>query len=502
MANFISVVRLSFLSAVSCVYLSTAAAEAYKFEYTPLCAKAYKAYLALRPEEGDAAIRAEFIANPYNLLATYISDYNDFLTLVFNGDPNQYTQRKGHEDARMARLRRASDNEPWKRVCLAGIYMHWALIHIRYGERLNGALAFRRSYILLRENAHYFPAFAPTSVMYGIEEAMASTIPDGYKWLMSIFGIKGNLGSGMARLQTYLKNNPADASPMHEEAMVYDCYTRFYLGSQKEAVWQLANSNASFEISNNILRAFIRANLALSYHKADAAIAAMTAAKAMPGSSNYPVIDYELGSALLFRLNPECAAHLENFAKRNTGRLFTKDALYKAALAWYLIGDKTRAEADKAAILHQGSLVTDADINAQRFAKEGRWPQPLLLRARLLTDGGYSNEALTTMRSVSGSTYAEQADRLEYEFRLGRALEETGDVATAVQCYQRVINTGKERSEDFAARSALQMAIIYEERKQAAEANQYYKICLSMRDHDYQNAIDQQAKAGLARLGH
>jgi hypothetical protein len=44
------------------------------------------------------------------------------------------------------------------------------------------------------------------------------------------------------------------------------------------------------------------------------------------------------------------------------------------------------------------------------------------------------------------------------------------------------------------------MAGIYERRGQIAEARRYYELCLSMRGHDFQSNIDQQAKAGLGRL--
>src|SRR5690606_8200032 len=104
----------------------------YGFEYTPACAAAYNAYLALRPAEGDALIREELLARPHNLMAVYIADYGDFLTLLFNGDPQQRAQRAAHEGERLALLARAGDGEPWKRLAQAGIHLHWALVRLRF----------------------------------------------------------------------------------------------------------------------------------------------------------------------------------------------------------------------------------------------------------------------------------------------------------------------------------------------------------------------------------
>jgi tetratricopeptide (TPR) repeat protein len=306
----------------------------------------------------------------------------------------------------------------------------------------------------------------------------------------------------MAKLNGYLKANPSADAPLHEEAVIYDLYTRFYLGSAQADVWQVVSNDATFDTRGNLLHAFVKANLALSYRKADVAVSTLQAAAAIRGIGAYTMFDYEMGCALLMRLDPSCIIYLERFAAHNPGKLFTKDALQKAALAWFLKGDKTKAETSRLAILAQGSLDNDADRQAQRFAKKGRWPQPLLLTAKLLIDGGNSSQALVKLHTTSAAAFRDIADRLEYDFRLGRAFEETGEVYSAVQAYQRVINKGQGRPEHFAARAALQMGGIYEKRDQIPEARRYFELCLSMRDHDFQASIDQQAKAGLSRIAH
>src|SRR6478752_2258273 len=112
----------------------------YYFDYNGTCAAAYRAYMALRTDEGDALVRRELISHPYNLAATYVSDYGDGVTLLFNGDPYQMEQRAAHEDERLSRLSKASDNDPWKRLALSAVRLHWALIRMRNGEQFSAAL--------------------------------------------------------------------------------------------------------------------------------------------------------------------------------------------------------------------------------------------------------------------------------------------------------------------------------------------------------------------------
>lgn len=477
------------------------AATDYTFDYNASCARAYKAYLSLRTEEGDALIRQELIAHPYNLTATYIADYGDCITLLFNGDPYQLQQRKAHQEERLSRLAKGADDAPWKRLALAGVHLHWALVNMRRGENFKAATGFRRSYLLLKENASRFPDFAPDDVLYGVEESLAGIIPDSYKWITNMLGLNGNFTEGLARLNSYLRRFPQDESPLRDEAVFYDAFVRFQFGGEKQAVWQRVGNEASFPATGNLMRCFFKANLAISFRKADVAISTLRAAQSMRGAADWPVFNFELGSALLLKLDASCLYYFDRYISRNTGGLFTKDALQSAALSAYLNNDLKRATGYRNRIMNEGNLHTDADKQAQRFAQGQTWPRPLLLSARTLIDGGYAAQALQKLRTTNAAAFPEIADKLEYDFRLGRALEETGDAAAAVQAYQRVINGGRERQEYFAARSALQMAGIYESRRQKAEARRYYQTVLSMHDHDFQASIDQQAKAGLARLG-
>ncbi|MDB5087596.1 MAG: hypothetical protein JWR09_1590, partial [Mucilaginibacter sp.] len=53
----------------------------------------------------------------------------------------------------------------------------------------------------------------------------------------------------------------------------------------------------------------------------------------------------------------------------------------------------------------------------------------------------------------------------------------------------------------FAANSALMIGNIYEEIKEYKKAAIYYNQAIDMKSHDYQTDIDNDAKAGLKRIG-
>ena len=166
-------------------------AATYVFDYNTRCHSAYQQYMSLNLSRGTALIRQELTANPYNLMATYLADYEDCLLLLMNGDPADYQQRQGHLQERLKLLANGDDRSPWFRLSKAGVHFHWALVYIRFGENLKAATSFRRSFLLLKENNRLFPGFPQNKIFLGVEEAVVGTIPEDYQWLASIFGMKG-----------------------------------------------------------------------------------------------------------------------------------------------------------------------------------------------------------------------------------------------------------------------------------------------------------------------
>jgi tetratricopeptide (TPR) repeat protein len=173
------------------------------------------------------------------------------------------------------------------------------------------------------------------------------------------------------------------------------------------------------------------------------------------------------------------------------------------AYAWYINNNMQKANYCLAQCKTQGEARIDGDKQAARFAEKGIWPQRTLLQARLLIDGGYNDKALQVLNSINVAALTDPGDRAEYYFRMGRVYEELAESASryykmALDNYRTAINIGKERHEQFAARAALHMGKVYEKLGLAKEALAMYNECLDMPSHDFQNSIDQQAKAGIS----
>lgn len=481
---------------VFCFYPTIA--KQYHYQYTDNCSKAYNHYLSLEPEQGRAMIRKELIADPYNLMATYISDYEDCLLLLFNGDKVDYEQLKGHLNDRLALMERGDENSPWHRLCKAGIYMHWAFVNIRFNENFKAAANFRKSYILLKENHRLFPSFEYNNIFLGIQEATIGALPDNYKWIVSFLGMRGNVQKGVGKVGAFLDNH-RKSELFYKEAQVYYAYMNYYLLSDKRKAWDVVCAE-NFDTRDNLLNSFVKANLAVNYRKAADAIAILERVSHLEAYSRYPILEYEYGYALLHKQDEACATHFNNFLKNFKGGIFIKDCWQKLAYAYYLRGDFKTAVNCKNKILTEGSTMTDSDKQALRFAQQNNWPNKKLLKAQLLIDGGFYKEANALLSATNERDFEHEAEVLEYYFRQARLYDELGKTELARSYYQKAIDIGRYRQEQFAARAALQMGFLNEKLNNVQAAIKMYELALSMKNHDFKNSIDQQAKAGISRL--
>lgn len=481
------------------------AANPYTYTYTDNCARAYNSFLAMQFAEGRRYIAQEQKVNPNNLMAVYLSDYEDCILLLINCNIDDYVARASKMKERLDLLAKGDPASPWYRFCYAGMYLHRAIINIRFGEQYKAAFNFRKSFSLLKENQKAFPAFEYNDIIAGLQEAVVGSLPDSYKWLASVFGMKGSVKNGTRKLGAFV-NAHTVSDPLYTETVLYYLYARFYLLAEQPEVWEIL-TGSKFSTQRNLLNTFVKANIALDYRHADEALETLRGASKEEDYDNYPVFDYQVGMALLNRCDSTSTYYFDRFLKNNKSDILIKDAWQRMAFAWFVSGNREKADYCRRQISRVGTARLDADKQAARFAASGVWPYRSLLQARLLIEGGYYDRALSILQSIRLSELDNPADKAEYHFRLGRVYEEMAArpgnghyFKQALADYRLAIAEGKGRHEQFAARAALQMGRIYEVLGMNTEATNMYNECLNMPDHDFQNSIDQQAKSGINRI--
>ena len=254
-----------------------------------------------------------------------------------------------------------------------------------------------------------------------------------------------------------------------------------------------------WDTRNNHLFAYLVANLSLNNQDASRTEEVIRQLNLDPGYLDMPVWDMQMGYAKADRLDKESIVYHERFLSRFKGKLYVKDVLQKISWMYYLEHEPEKAASARARILVSGNTITDADKQALKEAESGRWPNETLLKARLLDDGGYYAQALLVLSGKQISSFPDPADQLEYSYRIGRIYDALGRTPEAITAYQEAMRLGEKRREYYGARAALQMGYIYENRGEKKNALVYFNKVLEMKSHDYKNALDQKAKAGIER---
>lgn len=472
----------------------------YTFDFNNRCKQAYQAMIALRIPEANRLLQEELEDNPGNLIPVMLANYDDCLTLLFNGNATEYKNRKGNLSKRLELIEKGDENSPWYNYAIGLLHFQWAAVHIRFNENFAGGTAFRKSFVTLKDNRKKFPDFRYNQVLLGVEEAVVGTIPDSYKWISSILGLRGDVKKGVGQIVDFLNHRDASASTLREEAIFYYCYLKFFLLSDPKSVWKYLDES-ELDFRNNHLYAFLKANLALNDNKAALAEQVLKARNQAAGYLQVPIFDYQMGVALMQKTDEDCLIYFQRFLNKYKGNLFVKDAYQKMTFYCLSVGNLPQAITYKSKITKAGTAQVDADKQAQRFAQNMQLPNPFLLKARLLCDGGYFSQALAALKGKRAGDFPEIADKLEFNYRYARIYTLMGQPDRAVAFYETTIRTGSTRQEHFAARSALELGQIYEQQGKYDKAIASYRQCLGMKNHDYKSSLDQKAKAGINRLG-
>jgi hypothetical protein len=499
--RFCYLVRQRFLSiftVVLLVLISTGKAPGQIFDFNVKCQQAYKEIIQLKLKNGQAMLDEEKRIHPDNLIPYFLENYIDFFVLFFNEDPGDYERLIGNLEKRLARINKGPEKSPYFLFTKAVIHFQWAAARIKFGYNWDAGWQLRRAYLQIKENMKLFPSFSPNLVFNGAIQVAVGTIPDGYKWLSNLFGLRGNIKTGMEHLHFFLESRNDLSLLFHEEAAFYFLYLKFYMENDKEGVFEYIKKE-KLDVRNNHLLTYLAVNLSINNQQSDNARRILMERNTGPEYLPTSAWDLEMGYIAINHLDPDAAKYFERFIQVFKGRFYLKDALQKLSWHYYLQGNQKRAGYYRNEILSKGSTDTDADQQALKEARSSKWPNKLLLQARLLNDGGYHYEALRLLYGKRATDFKLAEDRLEFAYRVGRLYDDVERDEEAIGFYKHAILSGENRTEYYASRAALQIGYIYEKKKDKASALAWFQRCLKMKDHDFKNSLDQRAKAGIKR---
>jgi hypothetical protein len=471
----------------------------YEYQWTPRTQKIYESITSLRIPEARTLISQDKKANASNLIYQLLESYADFYQLFLNENKAEYSRMYPAFEQRIQLLEAGPKQSPYHLYSLALAHLHKSLIAIRFNKNLEAALDFRKAFLLFKENKKAYPNFSPNDVYLGLMTTVIGTIPKGYQWMANLLGMSGKITEGNALVLKYIHSKDAFANQCRNEALfVYPYLVMNFEGNKKKTFDFLENTD--YDFTNNHLHAYMATNLYLNNQQSQKAL--QIAYNINPANTylDLPFWQLEIGYAYLNELKLDAAKNaLQQFINRFKGQFYVKDAFEKLSWIAYIQGDQAKANAYRSNVLSKGNDITDADKQALQNAKKGTWPHPILLRARLLSDGGYQQQALTILAGKTSKDFDNDADKTEFAYRLGRIYDLAGQLDQAIPFYTSAIEKGANQPAYFAARAALQIGLIYEQKNNPTLAITFFNTCLEMKNHAFKNSLDQKAKTGIQR---
>lgn len=465
------------------------------YDFNESCVKAYNDIIALKLEQGKASLEDLQKEDPDNLIPVLLRNYVDFLEVYTTGSEEVYESKKKSFDENLDELKKGDKDSPYYLYAQAEVHTQSAVLHIKFGEYLATIFDVKKALRKLENNQDSFPEFVPNNKSLGMLYTILGSIPQQYQNTLEFIGLHGEVSKGLALLGDAVGDH---SHPFQHEAATIQAFMLLHIQNDPEAAWKVLKNNA-FDPKNNLMDAFAFGHIGIHGKYCDEGIQALLSSPHSSQYASFPLINFLLGVGKTYRQDKDANVYFQLFLDENSGEDYVKSAWHKMAWNELIRGNTTKYHNYMEKVSTTGRAVLDTDKQAEKEL-ESNIPNPILLEARLLTDGNYLSKAQDLLANHHVNSFKNKYEKTEYFYRLARIYDKKGDNKKAVQYYEITIANGRSVPYYYAANSAYLLGFLYEQSGNLTEAVKNYTLCLELDGHEYENSIHQKAEAALNRL--
>lgn len=469
------------------------------YDFNQNCRNAYRLIIDFRFDESEILLSKEMDAAPDNIVPYYIRMKRLFLQTFISEEADDFSTFKAAREELLKKLESADEKfSPYPLHFKSETALSYAILKIKFNELLTAGNEFRKAYKFSEENIKRYPSFIQNNKTSGVMHALIGAVPSKYKWLVNLLGFSGTIEEGMNELENLYSQSKSN-NALHylkDEMLFITGFLKWHIQNKKEEALAMADE---MSVSESPLLHFGAASIYMYKGDNEKVIKLLGGSTIKPGRYRLLYLDYLLGNALLNKTDMSAEYHFDEYITYFKGTSFVRSTIQKKGWLALLQGDTSEYKKSMQQILSAKGDFTDEDKQALTEAKNKIIPHAGILRSRLLFDGGYYKEALKILASLKTSTLSSAREQVEYIYRLARVYEKLNDREKAIRYYLETIRLGKNQTWYFAANSALMLGQLYENVNDFAKASHYYNLCIDMKNHEYENSIEQKAQAGLNR---
>lgn len=415
------------------------------FYLSPPCLEAQKHIAALRLVKARQILSEEKKAHPNNAAIGLLENYIDFYRIATSLDFSTFKTMEQKKSERFAVAKSIPETSPYHLYAQSEMHLQYAFAKAMNEEYVSAMLDFRSAYQLAVENQNKFPAFKQSLKTVGMFKALLGTTGKSYRWVLSIAGLKGNFEEGMKLLGDYFKADLSDEFLLDKQAATF-YYVLLQLNyGDKQLAWNFCEEHTR-DYSTSLMSNYLRGYTGMRTAQKEEAIGVL---QNRPKSAEYEpfaALEYYYALCKLYRLDADADIYFKHFISVNKNKVLTKEA-YKRLTWFYLVNhDEEKFLVYHGMIKRYGSSQNEDDKNLQREILAKTPHDVIVLKARLLADGGYYQKAEETIRQRNTTQFASEYQRLEYYFRYARILQEQNKLSKATEYYQLVIKNSPENT--------------------------------------------------------
>jgi len=468
------------------------------FQMNKRMKQSYECIINLEFEAANKLLQIEQIENPDNAIFVLHQNYIDFLTIIIGEEEDFFTAAKPFKSVRIEFIKDGDDSSPYYLYAQAEVHLQWAFARLKFNEYLAAAYEIQQAYSLLEKNQEIFPDFKLNIKGLGLLHTLVGSVPEKYLWVLKLVGMNGSVDLGLGELKSLLKDEKLEM--YHSEIIFLITFLQLNMTDDKVAYKYLFKEIGN-KYSDNYLLNFAAARLSHAIGSNELCIQVLENRPDANGKYSFHYLDYLQGMSYLYKLDfQKSEMFFIRFINNFKGNNYIKSAYQKLSWIAFLKDNKSKKNNYLEKIKSEGKAFIDEDKVALKEADKNHVNSPKLLRARLLYDGGYYEKAHLELTGINNlSDYTMFFD--EYYYRLARIESKLNYFEEQVIAkYQKSYDLGRKSSNYYAPMSALQIGLIYENKKDYKKALIYFEKCLSLSDFDYERGIHQKAKVSLSRL--
>ncbi len=464
-----------------------------QFVLSPAIENAQQSIMELRFTDAATFLKQEQAANPANGFLPYLKSNILFLKLFIAEDEKLFDKNLDSLQALIAAVENNKDqNSPYYKYCLAEMNFEIGALHMQFGNNWQSAWTMLDAFDYIKQNEIVADTFLPQQMTDGILNVIMGSLPTRYKSMARLLGYNGNVQKGLLQLKNATFTEGTEYESFKKKFSFAYCYTISALEEESKLnVWDVDPN-----YKDSPLLVYLQARI---YRNRGENAALILLLEKGPAKNKHPFyyLDFMLGKAKLNRLDPDADASFLTFLQNYPGQNSLKAAHRYLSWHYYLRGSVKQSEYHKQKGLTVGAENNGAD--QQAIIDLNKPYNQALIKAQLYFDGGNLLKASTEL-SKNVASFKTETDRIEFHYRMGRIYQRQGEATQAIQSYKKVFIYESSANTYEAANAALQLGLIYLERKNAEEAKPFFEKVLGYEGFPYEDGIHQKAKAGLARL--